>query len=66
MSGISHLAASADVSESENVQTTVTRRKCIHGVDGHEDGPGDQPDRKECEGHDPEEANKKVRVQTVG
>ena len=66
MSGISHLAVGGDISESEKVQTRIPKNTCFHCVDGHEDGPCDEPDRKECVGHDSEEANEKVRVKTIG
>ena len=66
MSDISHLTGSGDVSESEEVETRVSGKTCVHGVERQEDGPGGKPDRKECKGHDSEEANKEVRVKTVG
>ena len=66
MSGISHLAVGGNISESEKVQTRVSKNTCFHRIDGHEDGPGDQPDGKERVGHDSEEANEKVRVKTIG
>ena len=65
MSGISHLIVGGDIPESEKVQTPISNNTCFHGIDGHEDGPGDHPDRKEYVGHDSEEANEKVRVKTI-
>jgi hypothetical protein len=66
MSGISHLAVGSDISENEKVQTGISKNTCFHRIDGHEDDPVDQPDRKECVGHDSLEANEKVRVKTIG
>jgi hypothetical protein len=66
VSGISHLVVGGDIPKSEKVQTRISRNACFHGINGHEDGPGDKPDRKEYVGHDSEEANEKVRVKTIG
>lgn len=65
MSGVSHLVVGGDISESEKVQTRISKNACFHRIDGHENDPGDQPDGKECVGHDSEKANEKVRVKTI-
>ena len=66
MGGISHLVVGGDIPEGEKVQTRISNNTRFYRIDGHEDGPGDQPDRKECVGHYSEETNEKVRVKTIG
>ena len=66
MSGISHLVIGGNIPESEKVQTRISNNTRFHGIDGHEDGPGDQPDREEYVSHDSEEANEKVGIETIG
>jgi hypothetical protein len=63
---MSRLGVGGDVSKSEKIQTRGSGKTCFDRIDGHENGPGDEPDREECEGHYSEEANEEVRVKTVG
>ena len=62
MCSIADLLCLLDVSESETIKPRQTRNMSIDGGDGDKDGPSNEPDGEEHEGHHTKEANEEVGI----
>lgn len=65
MSSISFFCVSRHISESKAVESSVARYAGVDGGGWEEDGPGDDPDRKEDANEHAEEADEEVRVHAI-
>jgi hypothetical protein len=62
---ISCLIWHSNISIVKEIQSRSARRKVIDRGDGHEHGPGNQPDRQKNANHHPQESYKKVCVRSI-